>query len=90
MTTPCTRLVHADQNPELNRLGDVDRFNRVRPRQVGDRARHAEDPPVRDGSASSEPAKDRARDEVEDDRENEDPAEPDTQREQRSRGGGDH
>ncbi len=78
------------ENPELDRFGDVDRFDRVRSSQVRDRARHAQNPPVRDGSASSEPAKDRARDEVEDDRENEDPAEPDAQREQRSSGGGDH
>jgi chromosome condensin MukBEF MukE localization factor len=78
------------EHSELNRLRDVNRFNRVGAGQVGDRPRHAQDPHVRDGSASSEPAKDRARDEVEDDREDEDPAEPDAQREQRSRGGADH
>lgn len=78
------------EDPELNRLADVDRFDLVSTGQVGDRPRHAQDPYMRDGSASSEPAKDRARDEVEDNREDEDLAEPDAQREQRSRGGADH
>lgn len=69
--------MHADQNSELNRLHDVARFDRVSTSQVGDRARHSQDSHVGEGLPSSEPAKNRTRDEVEDDREDEDPAEPD-------------